>query len=104
MTLTGNNIVILPPQIANLKSLVVLDLSRNDIRFVPKGIGELSALQTLDLRLNDVKDIDSNLSKLTQLKVLNLQGMFFSDEMKQKISDWLPNIEVQFSGGCDCGF
>lgn len=104
LNLSKNNIYKLPPQLKELKELRVLLLSKNEVEEVPKEIGELQRLETLDLWSNNVKKIHPNIKELTNLKLFDLRGMLLSDEMKKNLVEWLPETNLQFSGGCGCGF
>lgn len=104
LILSRNKIVLLPPQIGKLTHLRVLELSRNDVRIIPKEFGLMLSLEKVDLWFNDIEEVHENISNLSNLKEITFQGMYLSDELKQKINGWLPNASVQFSGGCGCGF
>jgi len=104
LTLSKNKIVILPPQLGKLVNLKVLELSKNDVKVIPEEFGLLRSLEKVDLWFNDIQKVHQGISNLTNLKEISFQGMYLSDELKQKINELLPHATVQFSGGCGCGF
>jgi hypothetical protein len=64
----------IPPEIADLRRLQILDLSGNELSgAIPAAIGRLSALRTLNLAENQlVGEIPAALGNLTKLTVLHL--------------------------------
>lgn len=98
-----NNLFTLPPQIGHLKHLKKLALYQNVISILPSTIGDLKELQILDLWSNEIVEFPDEIAKLKHLKILDLRGISMNDEQKNKITLLLPNVEVQLSGGCNCG-
>ena len=66
-----NLLAAIPPQIAQLSLLSVLDLAYNHLTSLPTEIGELSALIHLNLSHNQLNSLPSEMGKLFKLKVLS---------------------------------
>ena len=68
MTLSGRSqIMVLPPSIGRLTSLMVLDLYGNDIRRLPVEIGQLRAMRRLYLDNNNIEEVPAEISNLRNL-------------------------------------
>nr|WP_255679148.1 COR domain-containing protein [Methanosarcina sp. DH1] len=70
----NNQLSSLPPEIAELKNLVRLNLSRNELTSLPSEITELKNLTQLDISRNKLTSLPSEISKLKNLKKLNISG------------------------------
>ncbi len=73
-TIPQSKIKSLPREIANLKSLEVLDLGRNGLQSVPPQIAYLNKLKILRLDWNDVQEIPDFISNLTNLQEISING------------------------------
>ncbi len=104
LDLSKNKISRIPPVIQALSRLESLLLSKNNIDAIPKEISGLEHLRVIDLWSNNIKKIDPSIENLQELEQLDLRGILLSDEMKKKLSIWLPETKVLTSGGCNCGF
>jgi hypothetical protein len=66
------NLQTLPPEIGQLKRLVVLDLAQNSLESLPTTVGRLGHLQELNLSQNKLDHVPSCVSTLTKLQILLL--------------------------------
>lgn len=73
LKLGGMGLTQLPPEIGNLASLVLLDLSQNYLSTLPPEIGKLRALNNLNLQSNQLSFLPSEIGHLN-----NLEGLFIS--------------------------
>ena len=62
----------LPPEIGDLTSLTVLDLSNNQLTSLPAEIGKLTSLTELDLSNNKLTTLSAEIGNLTSLTKLSL--------------------------------
>jgi hypothetical protein len=62
----------LPPEIRNLTSLRILNLSVNQIKELPSEIGELKSLQEFYIYENELEVLPVEIGNLTSLKIINL--------------------------------
>ncbi|MFM6517448.1 MAG: leucine-rich repeat domain-containing protein, partial [Microcystis panniformis] len=74
LDLSGRNLTEIPPEIAQLTSLRVLELSSNQIREIPEALAQLTSLQRLYLDNNQIREIPEALAHLVNLKRLVLQN------------------------------
>ena len=72
--ITRRSITSLPPDIARLSHLKVLDLSANKLRSIPPEISRLSRLEVLTLYRNQLSQIPPELGALPSLKSLRLDN------------------------------
>jgi CCR4-NOT transcription complex subunit 6 len=74
LRLNGNLLTSLPPQVGDLRSLVVLDLSDNHLTFLPAELGKLTNLVELLLYNNKLSTLPPEMGYLYQLESLGLEG------------------------------
>ncbi len=72
LDLFNKNLTEIPPEIPQLTSLQVLNLSFNRIRGIPEALAQLTSLQVLNLSFNQISEIPEALAQLTSLQELNL--------------------------------
>ncbi|MET8526399.1 COR domain-containing protein [Micromonospora sp. NPDC005172] len=74
LSLYGNEIHRLPPEIGALRQLRKLDLASNRLTNLPPEIGELKQLRELDLGGNRLRALPEELGGLPDLQLLDLRG------------------------------
>lgn len=74
LSLAGNRLAVLPPEIGALTSLSRLQLAGNSLAALPQGLCQLSALQGLWLHGNLLESLPGELGALTALTQLSLSG------------------------------
>ncbi len=74
LSLEGNKLTTLPPEIGYLKNLEVLDLNINELTSIPPEIGKLTKLRLLNLKKNKLTSIPPEIEKLPNLEVLELDN------------------------------
>eukprot|EP00698_Gefionella_okellyi_P021399 TRINITY_DN692_c0_g1_i2.p3 TRINITY_DN692_c0_g1~~TRINITY_DN692_c0_g1_i2.p3 ORF type:complete len:218 (-),score=53.98 TRINITY_DN692_c0_g1_i2:222-875(-) len=79
LLLNRNNISAVPPEIACMTNLRVLNLANNKIRALPDEISHLANLEQLDVSNNQLAFLPSSLANLTALEELHLDGNKLSD-------------------------
>jgi internalin A len=72
LSLSGNELRVLPPEIGQLTNLQTLDLSHNQLSSLPGEIGQLTHLQTLDLICTQLSSLPGEIGQLTNLLFLDL--------------------------------
>ena len=72
LDLSRNQLTVLPPEISKLTNLIILNLSDNQLTALPPEIGKLTNLTTLDLWNSQLTALPHELSKLTNLTTLAL--------------------------------
>ena len=65
LNLSNKNLTEIPPEIAQLTSLLKLNLSFNQIREIPEALVHLTSLQYLYLSNNQIREIPEALRSLT---------------------------------------
>jgi hypothetical protein len=70
LTLSGLGLTYLPPEIAKLTTLQVLNLSSNQIGEIPQEIFQLTTLSILRLNNNKIEEIPPKIINLTNLNIL----------------------------------
>lgn len=83
--LNHNAFTIVPPQIAKLRHLELLDLSGNRITELPPEMGRLTQLKEFYLFDNQITTIPHEFGTLHQLKTLGIEGNPLDAGMKQLI-------------------
>jgi hypothetical protein len=63
-----------PPQILEMTSLEILDVSRNKIRTIPPKIANLTSLKVLAIAKNKIEELPVCLGEINSLQVLKLDG------------------------------
>jgi hypothetical protein len=69
-----NHLTVLPPEIARLEQLEVLDISSNLLTNLPPEIGSLEHLEILWLPYNQLSSLPPEIAQLKSLCILNLMG------------------------------
>jgi internalin A len=70
--LSGMGLTVLPPEIGQLNSLRMLNLSRNQLSTLPGEINQLTNLQTFNLSNNQLSNLSPEIVQLITLQSLNL--------------------------------
>jgi Leucine-rich repeat (LRR) protein len=90
----------MPEVIFKLKNLTHLYIEDNLIEEIPEAINQLSKLKYLEIGFNGIKKLPENLDGLSNLKTIIISShpivetSQFSDEVKMKIKQLLPNCEI----------
>ena len=79
LDLSGNQIAVIPADIAELQQLKVLDLSCNQLTELPEALGELKQLQKLVVRSNQLKRLPESLSQCRMLQSISIADNQFSE-------------------------
>ncbi|MGP1386773.1 MAG: COR domain-containing protein [Thainema sp.] len=74
LDLSGNQLTMLPPEIAQLQFLQLLDLSRNQLTTLPPEIIQLQSLRSLSLSGNQLTTLPPEIIQLQSLQSLSLNG------------------------------
>lgn len=74
LRLNCNLLTTLPPQVGDLRSLVILDLSDNSLSFLPPELGKLTNLVELLLYNNRLCTLPAEMGYLYQLENIGLDG------------------------------
>ncbi|MBD2123982.1 leucine-rich repeat domain-containing protein [Trichocoleus sp. FACHB-262] len=69
---SGNQLKSLPPELANLNNLCMLDLSGNHFEEFPDVVAQLPALEQLTLTWGELKELPKTIGQLTNLTTLHL--------------------------------
>lgn len=96
LRLNGNLLTSLPPQVGDLRSLVVLDLSDNLLSYLPPELGHLTNLMELLLFNNRLQSLPPELGYLYQLEVLGLDGNPWDDTITGILMTQGPMAMVPF--------
>ena len=121
----GNKIKLIPADIAKLKKLRYLNLSRNDIDSIPAAFGELKSLVYVELGQNAIRYIAPQFKNLENLeyislweneltyfpdcsklniKELDLRSIIITASQRDQIKEALPEKTIiYFSPDCNCG-
>ncbi|GIY38080.1 hypothetical protein CEXT_685452 [Caerostris extrusa] len=78
LSLSDNEIGILPSDIASLVNLVELDISKNDISDIPENIKFLKSLQNADISNNPLAKLPAGFVQLKNLTILGLNDISLS--------------------------
>ena len=78
----------IPPSIASLDQLRVLNVSGNDINFIPSELWSLSSLEYLDLNGNNLEgELSSSIGNLINLQILNIGNNDWQGDLPESIFD-----------------
>lgn len=78
LSLTYDNLSVIPDNIRDLKNLETLDLSVNQLTSLPEGIGNLSNLQVIYLGDNNIEELPESFVKLTKLREIHFGHIEFT--------------------------
>ena len=92
----------MPPEIASLSKLRILELNRNLITALPPQIGQLVNLEKIELWDNEIDTVPDEIKNLKKLKILELRGILFTDDEQFRIQKLLPDTRIYFSPSCLC--
>lgn len=96
MTLTGAGLTSLPPEIGQLRKIIVLNIGETGLTTLPPEIGQLRNLQFLLLSNNQLASIPDEIGQLQHLVQLDLTNNPLSDETKAKVKQLLSTTEIHF--------
>ncbi|KAL4576008.1 hypothetical protein LXL04_012096 [Taraxacum kok-saghyz] len=93
--LSGN----LPPQLENLKNLILIDLLGNKISgSIPDSLGNLSSLQTLELESNSISGtLPDSIGRLSSLVTLNLRSNSISGPLPDSLGRLSSLVDLDLS-------
>jgi hypothetical protein len=86
-----------PIELANLKNLSTLWLSRNQLDIIPDAYGQISSLRNFFVHENKLKSLPEELFDLSELRIFNFSDnelTIFSEKITQ-----LPHLERLYAGG-----
>ena len=83
--LNHNLLTAVPPQIAKLRHLELLDLSGNRLESIPPELGMLTFLKELYLFDNQLRSLPHELGTLHQLQTLGVEGNPLDPALKQMV-------------------
>ena len=94
--LHSNQLTALPPEIGQLKNLQHLSVYNNQLSQLPAEIGQLSQLEELDLRHNQLRELPREMGQLMGLKRLFLQNnpLEIPPEIVEKTDD--PAVIISY--------
>ncbi|KAG6817489.1 hypothetical protein H0H87_008114 [Tephrocybe sp. NHM501043] len=99
--LNHNALTSVPPQIAKLRHLELLDLSGNHLTTLAPELGMLTQLKELYLFDNQITNIPSELGTLHQLKTLGVEGNPLDASLKQLVQkDGTPALISYLRDSC----
>ncbi|ESK82821.1 ccr4-not complex subunit ccr4 [Moniliophthora roreri MCA 2997] len=85
--LNHNALTLVPPEIASLKHLELLDLSANQLRTLPKQIGMLTTLKEFYVFDNLLQTLPPEFGTLHQLQCLGVEGNPLDPQLKQIVQE-----------------
>ncbi|KDQ55803.1 hypothetical protein JAAARDRAFT_195620 [Jaapia argillacea MUCL 33604] len=99
--LNHNALTSIPPQIAKLRHLELLDVSGNNLISVPPELGMLTQLKELYLFDNHISTIPPELGSLHQLQTLGIEGNPLDASLKQIVQkDGTPALISYLRDSC----
>ncbi|KZT21426.1 hypothetical protein NEOLEDRAFT_1139540 [Neolentinus lepideus HHB14362 ss-1] len=99
--LNHNALQSIPPQIAKLRHLELLDLSGNQLVTVPSELGMLTQLKELYLFDNHIVNLPPELGSLHQLQTLGVEGNPLDPSLKQIVQkDGTPALVAYLRDSC----
>ncbi len=96
ISIWGNKISSVSPDIGKLENLTKLSLNNNQLTTLPPEIGQLTNLKTLSLNKNPISSLPEEIKGCTSLKTLNLKGSSISSGDQAKLAEWLPNCKIKY--------
>nr|VWP00751.1 Ubiquitin-conjugating enzyme E2 2 [Ganoderma boninense] len=99
--LNHNALTAVPPQIAKLRHLELLDLSGNGLMTIPVELGMLTSLKELYLFDNHLQTLPPELGTLHQLQTLGIEGNPLEPALKQIVQkDGTPALISYLRDSC----
>ncbi|KAF8893561.1 Endonuclease/exonuclease/phosphatase [Infundibulicybe gibba] len=99
--LNHNALTAIPPQIAKLRHLELLDISGNNLSNIPPELGMLTQLKELYLFDNHLTTIPSELGTLHQLRTLGIEGNPLDSSLKAIVQkDGTPALISYLRDSC----
>ena len=74
LDLSGNKLLFLPPEIAELENLVKLAACKNELKGLPAEIHKLQKLKKLELSHNMISKIPPEVGRITTLTLLDIEN------------------------------
>jgi Leucine-rich repeat (LRR) protein len=96
LDLSESHLTALPPNVAFLGHLVLLDVSKNNIRHLSDSVmTQLGHLERLEARNNRLKELPSVLSSLPRLTIVNISGNVF-EHFPEVLCNmpWLRDLQI----------
>ncbi|MFQ5420114.1 MAG: leucine-rich repeat domain-containing protein, partial [Anaerolineae bacterium] len=87
LDVSGNDIESIPPEIGGLARLQTLDVSHARLSHIPPEVGNLAALETLRLDYNQITAIPPELGKLANLQSLSLNDNQLAGPIPPELGD-----------------
>lgn len=94
LDLGDNKLKTLPVEISELKHLQFLSLYNNRLRYLPEEIRKLDRIEVLFLSRNKLIDVPVWVGGLGNLRRLDLMGNRFTPLEIKRIRNMLPNVEI----------
>ncbi|KJE90910.1 hypothetical protein CAOG_02143 [Capsaspora owczarzaki ATCC 30864] len=91
----SNRIAVLPPSIAQLTKLTILDLHRNGLEVIPPEIGQLVSLKSLDLSFNHIRSLPPQIGNLSRLYALRLRDNQLTHLPQEILSLQLLSLDLR---------
>ncbi len=104
LSMESNKIEVWPDALCRLTKLRELNMGDNDLARISDDVGKLKQLQILILWGNIIGHYPATLTLLSELKVLDLLHNEMNQEEQTRLSNLLPDTEIQFSTPCICTF
>ncbi len=93
----------IPNQIAKLSNLTHLILSRNYLVNLPPAFKYLKKLEYLDIWSNSIVVFPDEMAELKEtLRIVDMRVIYMNDLRKEDLQKLLPNTKFYFSQSCDC--
>ena len=96
LDLSESLLTALPPDVAFLRHLILLDVSNNDIRCLSDSVMvQLGRLERLEARNNRLKELPPGFSTLRRLTVVNVSGNAF-ERFPEVLCDmpWIRDLQI----------
>ena len=102
LDLRHNKIQSIEDDIAELKNLKELRLSRNPLTYISEKIGELKYLEKLDLWNTEISELPEAIFDMKHLKEIDLRLCPVDKVVIQRLLKELPNTKIRFTYDCNC--
>lgn len=103
LNLAMNKLEELPVELCDLKRLRKLDIRKNKVWKLPARLGDLKKLEYLNLNGNPLFRLPESIVQCVNLKYLDMRNTETSEGDREGIRNLLPEVEIFFSNGCNCG-